>query len=107
MGIGIGSASIGGSGPISLATPLLATDSDRITKMLGKIGNLDGMPTFANGGGGGQNGLPFGGGYQHQHQHHHHHHHHHHLLARRHSETNSNGAVATVVAADKYIHPII
>ncbi|XP_017035386.1 dual 3',5'-cyclic-AMP and -GMP phosphodiesterase 11 isoform X2 [Drosophila kikkawai] len=101
MGIGIGSASIGGSGLISLATPLLATDSDRIPKIVGKIGNLDGMPTFANGGGGGQNGLPFGGGYQQQHRQNHHHHHHHHLLARRHSETNSNGPSATVVAAEK------
>ncbi|KAH8351758.1 hypothetical protein KR084_009756 [Drosophila pseudotakahashii] len=95
-GIGIGSASIGGSGLISLATPLLATDSDRIPKIVGKIGNLDGLP-FANGIGGPQNGhglpLPFGS-YQH-----HHHHHHHHLLARRHSETNSNGA--TAVAAEK------
>jgi len=93
-GIGIGSASIGGSGLISLATPLLATDSDRIPKIVGKLGNLDGLP-FANGIGGPQNGhglpLPFGS-YQN-------HHHHHHLLARRHSETNSNGA--TAVAAEK------
>lgn len=92
-GIGIGSASIGGSGLISLATPLLAMDSDRIPKIVGKIGNLDGLP-FANGIGGPQNGhgLPFG-----SYQHHHHHQHHHHLLARRHSETNSNGATAMAV----------
>lgn len=96
-GVGIGSASIGGSGLISLATPLLAaTESDRIPKIVGKIGNLDGLP-FANGIGSAQNGhgLPFGT-YQHQHQIHHHHHH---LLTRRHSETNSNGA--TAVAAEK------
>ncbi|XP_070132850.1 dual 3',5'-cyclic-AMP and -GMP phosphodiesterase 11 isoform X2 [Drosophila bipectinata] len=95
-GVGIGSASIGGSGLISLATPLLATtESDRIPKIVGKIGNLDGLP-FANGIGSAQNGhgLPFGT-YQHQI----HHHHHHHLLTRRHSETNSNGA--TAVAAEK------
>ncbi|EDX05381.1 GD21829 [Drosophila simulans] len=92
-GIGIGSASIGGSGLISLATPLLAMDSDRIPKIVGKIGNLDGLP-FANGIGGPQNGhgLPFG-----SYQHHHHQQHHHHLLARRHSETNSNGATAMAV----------
>ncbi|XP_026835988.1 dual 3',5'-cyclic-AMP and -GMP phosphodiesterase 11 isoform X3 [Drosophila erecta] len=98
-GIGIGSASIGGSGLISLATPLLAMDSDRIPKIVGKIGNLDGLP-FANGIGGPPNGhgLPFGS-FQHQHQHHHLHQHHHHLLARRHSETNSNGA--TAMAAEK------
>ncbi|XP_016963607.1 dual 3',5'-cyclic-AMP and -GMP phosphodiesterase 11 isoform X1 [Drosophila biarmipes] len=93
--VGIGSASIGGSGLISLATPLLATDSDRIPKIVGKLGNLDGLP-FANGIGSPQNGhglpLPFGS-YQHNL------HHHHHLLARRHSETNSNGA--TAVAAEK------
>ncbi|KAI8042452.1 hypothetical protein M5D96_003765 [Drosophila gunungcola] len=100
-GIGIGSASIGGSGLISLTTPLLATDNDRIPKIVGKIGNLDGLPLplplpFANGIGGPQNGigLPFG-----SYQQPHHHHHHHHLLARRHSETNSNGA--TAVAAEK------
>lgn len=92
-GIGIGSASIGGSGLISLTTPLLAMDSDRIPKIVGKIGNLDGLP-FANGIGGPQNGhgLPFG-----SYQHHRHHQHHHHLLARRHSETNSNGATAMAV----------
>ncbi|XP_039229135.1 dual 3',5'-cyclic-AMP and -GMP phosphodiesterase 11 isoform X3 [Drosophila yakuba] len=96
-GIGIGSASIGGSGLISLTTPLLAMDSDRIPKIVGKIGNIDGLP-FANGIGGPQSGhgLPYA---SYQHQHHHLHQHHHHLLARRHSETNSNGA--TAMAAEK------
>ncbi|XP_034670133.1 dual 3',5'-cyclic-AMP and -GMP phosphodiesterase 11 isoform X1 [Drosophila subobscura] len=90
IGGGIGCASIGGSGLISLNAA--STDSDRIPKIVGKLGNLDGLP-FGNGNGCTTNGhgLPYGS-YQN--------HHPHHLLARRHSETNSNGG-ATALAADK------
>ncbi|XP_034100557.1 dual 3',5'-cyclic-AMP and -GMP phosphodiesterase 11 isoform X2 [Drosophila albomicans] len=80
IGGGIGSASIGGSGLIGLGA-----ESDKIPKIVGKLGNLDGL-TFTNG-----HGLPFNYPQQQLQQHHHH------LLARRHSETNnSNG-----LAADK------
>lgn len=86
IGGGIGSASIGGSGLIGLST-----ESDKIPKIVGKLGNLDGL-TFTNG-----HGLPFNYPQQQlpqQQQHHHH------LLARRHSETNSNGS-PTALGAEK------
>ncbi|XP_068140375.1 dual 3',5'-cyclic-AMP and -GMP phosphodiesterase 11 isoform X2 [Drosophila tropicalis] len=88
---GIGSASIGGSGLITLtAAPLLTLDSDRIPKIVGKFGNLDGLP-YANGIGCTPNGMAFNSYQQH--------HSHSHLLSRRHSETNTNGP--TALTADK------
>lgn len=77
IGGGIGSASIGGSGLIGLST-----ESDKIPKIVGKLGNLDGL-TFTNG-----HGLPFNYPQQQQQQLPQQQQHHH-LLARRHSETNS------------------
>ncbi|XP_034474934.1 dual 3',5'-cyclic-AMP and -GMP phosphodiesterase 11 isoform X2 [Drosophila innubila] len=81
IGGGIGSASIGGSGLIALGT-----ESDKIPKIVGKLGNLDGL-TFTNG-----HGLPFN--YPQQQQHHH-------LLTRRHSETNNSNGPPTTVVVDK------
>lgn len=88
IGGGIGSASIGGSGLISLST-----ESDKIPKIVGKLGNLDGL-TFTNG-----HGLPFNYPQQQQQQLPQQQQHHH-LLARRHSETNS-------LTADKWSGSVI
>ncbi|XP_032591613.1 dual 3',5'-cyclic-AMP and -GMP phosphodiesterase 11 isoform X1 [Drosophila grimshawi] len=76
IGGGIGSASIGGSGLIGLSS---SADSDKIPKIVGKMGQLESLP-FTNG-----HNLPLYP--QHQQQQQQQHHHHHHLLARRHSET--------------------
>lgn len=89
IGGGIGCASIGGSGLIGLST-----ESDKIPKIVGKLGNLDGL-TFTNG-----HGMPFNYPQQQLPQLQPQQQHHHHLLARRHSETNSNGS-PTALAAEK------
>ncbi|XP_023164869.2 dual 3',5'-cyclic-AMP and -GMP phosphodiesterase 11 isoform X4 [Drosophila hydei] len=77
IGGGIGSASIGGTGLICLGT-----DSDKIPKIVGKLGHLDGHP-YSNG-----HSLAYNN-YNQQQQ----------LLMRRHSETNNQAQ--TALAADK------
>ncbi|XP_030567862.1 dual 3',5'-cyclic-AMP and -GMP phosphodiesterase 11 isoform X1 [Drosophila novamexicana] len=89
IGGGIGSASIGGSGLIGLIGT--GTDSDKIPKIVGKLGQLDGLP-YING-----HGLPYSYPQQQQlptqqqQQP---------LLMRRHSETQNCGLPAAL-AADK------
>ncbi|XP_032584292.2 dual 3',5'-cyclic-AMP and -GMP phosphodiesterase 11 isoform X1 [Drosophila mojavensis] len=80
IGGGIGSASIGGTCLIGLGT-----DSDKIPKIVGKLGHLDGLP-YSNG-----HSLAYPNFSQPQHQQQ--------LLTRRHSETHNQAQ--TALAADK------